>query len=390
MAHEVHSFWAEIKKYEDTLAKDPNSYCFAQLSELYRKIGLLDDAIYVANRGIEAHPDYVGGHLALGRAYFEKGQKAESRAVLELVVRMTPENHVAQKLLSKIYLEQGDVVLAGKSLEAVLALNPDDVECRLSLDALDRGDERNQSAGIVDDEDLLEEADIVEDDLLAFGEWQTETPVVPETGALWDNEASIPPTGSNGETLGAGATETVARVALPEESALADLFLPADSLDEVLIEEVFLIDAPVEVPRLGEDVISFEEAPIPAAVAIAAEPPPEACAVAPVKDPLTTATLAEIYRAQGFNDQALKIYRQLAEADPANAELRQRIAEIEATAEAATVSVSVPEPFPLPATVMPGGNVPQTAGVSALARANQTIAALEAWLADVDRRRACR
>ena len=106
MTQEMHSFWTDIKKYEDILAKDPNSYCFAQLSELYRKTGLLDDAIHVAKRGIEVHPDYVGGHLALGRAYFDKGQKSDSRAVLELVARMTPENYTAQKLLSQIYQEQ--------------------------------------------------------------------------------------------------------------------------------------------------------------------------------------------------------------------------------------------------------------------------------------------
>ena len=29
MAQEDPSFWTDIKKYEDTLERDPNSYCFA-------------------------------------------------------------------------------------------------------------------------------------------------------------------------------------------------------------------------------------------------------------------------------------------------------------------------------------------------------------------------
>ena len=35
MEQEGPSFWSDIKKYEDALDKDPNSYCFAPLSELY-------------------------------------------------------------------------------------------------------------------------------------------------------------------------------------------------------------------------------------------------------------------------------------------------------------------------------------------------------------------
>src|SRR5512146_1447483 len=104
MELESSSFWSDIKKYEDTLAKDPQSYCFAPLSELYRKLGLLDDALNVAKRGCELHPDYVGGFMALGRAYYEKGMKAESRAALESVVRGTPENLLAQRILSQLYI----------------------------------------------------------------------------------------------------------------------------------------------------------------------------------------------------------------------------------------------------------------------------------------------
>src|SRR5512136_1929568 len=100
MEQESPSFWADIKKYEETLKKDPKSYCFAPLSELYRKLGMVDDAITVAKRGCELHPDYVGGYMALGRGYFEKGMNAEARAALEKVVRVTPDNLLAQRILS--------------------------------------------------------------------------------------------------------------------------------------------------------------------------------------------------------------------------------------------------------------------------------------------------
>jgi tetratricopeptide (TPR) repeat protein len=153
MEKEPASFWAEIKKYEDMLAKDPRSYCFAPLSELYRKLGLLDDAVNVAKRGIEIHPDYVGGYMALGRAYFEKGIKEECQAALERVVKATPDNFLAQKLLSQIYIEQGDDVSAEKALQVLVLLNPDEVEGKLMLEALGRtAAKRNESGHIETDE----------------------------------------------------------------------------------------------------------------------------------------------------------------------------------------------------------------------------------------------
>lgn len=138
MEQEPASFWTEIKKYEDTLAKDPNSYCFAPLAELYRKSGLLDDAITVAQRGVELHPDYVGGHMALGRAYFEKGMKAESRAALEKVVAANPDNLLAQKLLGQLYSDAGEAAAAERAFLKVLSLNPEDLESRIALESLQR------------------------------------------------------------------------------------------------------------------------------------------------------------------------------------------------------------------------------------------------------------
>ena len=305
MAQEVHSFWTDIKKYEDILLKDPKSYCFAQLSELYRKIGLLDDAIFVANRGIEAHPDYVGGHLALGRAYFDKGQKAISREVLERVVLMTPENYIAQKLLSQLYLEHNDVDLAEMTLHTVLDLNPDDVESRLSLEALSRsGGTDAVFKSVIEDEEGLEEAEIVDDDLLTLDE-------------------------------------------CTEESPLASI--AEDNVPDV---------------------------------------------VGSTRDPLTTATLAEIYLAQGFHDQALYIYRELADVSPGNDEIRRRIVEIE---KLKTETIAVPA---LPdSTAGVAGKAPQELlsaepspyrSFSQESGADRAVAALEEWLESIERRRACR
>ncbi len=150
MEKETTSFWADIKKYEDILAKDPRSYCFAPLSELYRKLGLLDDALAVAKRGTEAHPEYIGGYMAFGRALFEMGKREEAKASLEKVALATPENLLAQKLLSQIYQEEGNLTAAEKALRILVAFNPEDSESAISLEVLQRsmqqGDDKLESA----------------------------------------------------------------------------------------------------------------------------------------------------------------------------------------------------------------------------------------------------
>jgi len=138
MEKESTSFWADIKKYEDILTKDPSSYCFAPLSELYRKLGLLDDAVAVAKQGIEAHPLYIGGFMALGRALYEKGSRDEAKAALEKVVLATPENLLAQRILSHIYQEEGNLTAAERALRLLVTFNPEDKESSIALEVLQR------------------------------------------------------------------------------------------------------------------------------------------------------------------------------------------------------------------------------------------------------------
>ena len=93
---------AEIGKYLDILAKDPNSRVFAPLAEAYRKAGLFDDAVEIALEGLKVHPNYLGGRVALGRAYFEKKQYAEAAAEMQKVAKSAPDNIIAHKVLGQI------------------------------------------------------------------------------------------------------------------------------------------------------------------------------------------------------------------------------------------------------------------------------------------------
>ncbi len=92
----------EINKYLAILIKDPGSMVFAPLAEAYRKAGILDEAIAVAQDGLKLHPNYVSGMVALGRAYFDKGMHAEAKEALDKVLVIAPDNIIASNVLQEI------------------------------------------------------------------------------------------------------------------------------------------------------------------------------------------------------------------------------------------------------------------------------------------------
>lgn len=132
---------AEIGKYLDILAKDPNSRVFAPLAEAYRKAGFFDDAVETALEGLKVHPNYLGGRVALGRAYFEKKQYAEAAAEMQKVVKSAPDNIIAHKVLGQIAYGQSDLRAAEKAFKMVLLLDPRDQEAQQFVANLAGGDQ---------------------------------------------------------------------------------------------------------------------------------------------------------------------------------------------------------------------------------------------------------
>ncbi|QEM68647.1 tetratricopeptide repeat protein [Geobacter sp. FeAm09] len=138
MQQDSGSFWTEIKAYEERLAANPDSFCFARLAEIYLKVGLTDDALHVARKGVAKHPGHVAGQRALALACHDKGLTDECRSALELVVAAVPEDRDSLKLLGRLYAGSGNEPAAIRALSTVLDLNPDDEECRIELEAIGR------------------------------------------------------------------------------------------------------------------------------------------------------------------------------------------------------------------------------------------------------------
>ncbi len=127
------SLEADIKKYTEQLAADPKSRAFVPLADIYRKLGRYEEAIAVAQEGLNHHPHYVGAKMALARAYFEDGSLDEAGELLESVIQFAPDNLFANRLLSQIYVQKGTPEKAVPLLRQLLTMEPNDSRAATQL-----------------------------------------------------------------------------------------------------------------------------------------------------------------------------------------------------------------------------------------------------------------
>lgn len=162
------SFWTDIKNLEEQFAKSPDSLCFARLADVYLKVGLIDDAVHVARQGVLKHPRYLSGQRALSLACHAKGLAAETIAALKVVTEALPEDVPSQKLLGRLLADAGDVDSACQAFRTALEFAPDDVECRIELESLEKTPGKPAAAFEVDqdeddDEEIIEDLEIIEE-----------------------------------------------------------------------------------------------------------------------------------------------------------------------------------------------------------------------------------
>lgn len=349
MSEDKSSFWADIKQYEAVLERDPASYAFIPLSNLYRKLGLFEDALAVAQRGCSRHPNLVAGQLSLGLACHELGLKAECRLALENVVRITPENIEAQRVLSRMYADAGEHAAAESSLRIILSLAPNDLESRVIQDSL------YQARDAVDSVPLPQQADTDETFISGFGE-----AVTAPTFRPYPSEA--------------GLEEDAARIT---DQPVEETFLAEAGDDEILdLDDACIIEDLEEIPEDVPELVQHGAVPDQA--------------------PLVSATMAELYVKQGFNDLAIGIYRQLVAGNPTDIDLLTRLDELLTAERTAHPGSTVPMPHRL------GSDIALTTEASTATtdvtdmldepgpRRQGTIAILEGLLESIRRVRACR
>jgi tetratricopeptide (TPR) repeat protein len=129
-----------IRRQEERLARDPASLAFAQLADLYRKAGRTRDAVALCRNGLTRYPHYTTARLILAKALVADGQLAPAQVELEAILEVNPKDVQSHRLVAEVQRRLGHIDEAVRHLEAAIALDPSDRESQ-GLLALLRGSE---------------------------------------------------------------------------------------------------------------------------------------------------------------------------------------------------------------------------------------------------------
>ncbi|MSP18384.1 MAG: tetratricopeptide repeat protein [Bdellovibrionales bacterium] len=121
--HQPPHFREYIRRYQE----DPTSRVFAPLAEAYRRLGRLDEAIDICLEGLKHHPEFPGGRVSLARCFFDKKKYVAAKEQLEMVVHISSDNILAQRLLGDCFVELQENEQALHCYKIAVALSPEDV-----------------------------------------------------------------------------------------------------------------------------------------------------------------------------------------------------------------------------------------------------------------------
>ena len=119
-----------VERYQVEYRKNPQSRIFAPLAEAYRQMGLLDEALRIAEAGVKIHPGFAGGRVAYARILIDMKQPEKALAQLSQAVQASPDNLLGHTLMGETLLEMRQPKEALKAFKMVLFLNPGDEKAR--------------------------------------------------------------------------------------------------------------------------------------------------------------------------------------------------------------------------------------------------------------------
>lgn len=120
------SLLGKIAGYTEILAKDPQSTVFVSLCEAYRQLGMLDDALEIAQKGTRHLQGFSPGFVALGRIHAQQDDLAEAANAFEKALAIEKDSLPALKALARCRFRQGHLDKARELLLRAHQLNPAD------------------------------------------------------------------------------------------------------------------------------------------------------------------------------------------------------------------------------------------------------------------------
>ena len=120
------SLLGKVAAYTEILIKDPNSTIFVSLAEIYRKMGLFDDAVQILTKGFEKHPDLAPAHIVMGRIQCQQGDYQLSSQSFSTALKFDPESLAALVGFARVKVLLEDYETAREILTQARSLSPAD------------------------------------------------------------------------------------------------------------------------------------------------------------------------------------------------------------------------------------------------------------------------
>ncbi|HJU69191.1 MAG TPA: tetratricopeptide repeat protein [Gemmatimonadaceae bacterium] len=307
---------------------------FARLANELRKSGDYDRAIEICRGQIPQQPGYISGHIVLGQSLYDCGRLEEARQTFETALNLDPENLIALRHLGDIARQHGANDVARGWYRRLLEVDPQNDEVVAQLEAMGESTGGTPAMG----QPVVAGEFSPEVDLEGLSVPTVEGAPAPETGApgasdIELDEYKLDTAAKSSDAVGEHE---------PLEIETADAFEPASGAEKAFPDleqslEVSGIGPGETAPKAAEAQAMFgdamgdeaREGGEPRDAVDAYYPMLDVQSTGPSPGAFVTETMAELYLQQGYVQEALDIYRQLAAQNPADATLRERVRQLE-------------------------------------------------------------
>lgn len=127
---------ARIDDLQRKYQENPRRY-FAPLANELRRAGEAGRAVAICETGLSADPGHLSGHVVLGQALADLGDRRGAERAFGQAVELDPENATALRSLGDLARDRGDSTAARSWYQRALETDPRDPELATRLAALD-------------------------------------------------------------------------------------------------------------------------------------------------------------------------------------------------------------------------------------------------------------
>jgi tetratricopeptide (TPR) repeat protein len=319
-----------LEELEAKLKANPFAREFFELASAYQKLGRIEDAKKVCEKGLEKFPGNFQARLLMTQIYIAEGKFPTAKQQVDKVLLVVPDNITANHLAADISYSLGDKATALRFYKVVELFEPG----RQGVGEKILEIEGNANPAVAESKPIEKQElpSPEEQESIAEDAHQPE-PFIPAPEPMIMDEAEAPAVLEKAEEPLEEADLMPPETGIPSESALTEYmgegsFSPQedpaeeigdDTLDSLLSDT----QQPEEKPYLQDEAEQLEVEP--ASPQESATSPSAKELEGEESASLSTMTIAELYEQQGYPEKAIEVYQHVLLKEPERKDTRAKI-----------------------------------------------------------------